>query len=235
MKRIDALGWVCTIVVLLMGFGVLDAISGAVPDTGATRCYDANGSAFTCPSPGQPFYGQDANYTINQPSYTKLDSNGNPLSNYATSWAMVRDNVTGIIWEVKRYKDGNANYSDPHDADNNYTWYDPSDPIDEGTESDHDTKDFLDALNSARFGGYNDWRLPTIKELVYLVRYDIQIAGPTIDTRYFPNTVSAGYWSSTTHANFPNAAWLVYFDSGLGYVFYKEYGEYVRAVRGGQG
>ena len=39
-------------------------------------------------------------------SYTKLDSNGVPLANqnadYATTpWACVRDNVTGLIWEVK--------------------------------------------------------------------------------------------------------------------------------------
>ena len=39
-------------------------------------------------------------------SYTKLDSNGKPLPDqtvdYATTpWACVKDNVTGLIWEVK--------------------------------------------------------------------------------------------------------------------------------------
>ncbi len=53
------------------------------------------------PLPGQALYGQDANYSINPMSYTKLDGSGNNLLDSATSWAMVRDNVTGLIWEVK--------------------------------------------------------------------------------------------------------------------------------------
>jgi hypothetical protein len=30
-----------------------------VPDTGQTTCYDAAGTVLDCPSPGEPFYGQD--------------------------------------------------------------------------------------------------------------------------------------------------------------------------------
>jgi hypothetical protein len=37
---------------------------------------------------------------------------------------MVKDNVTGLIWEMKTSKDAVKNYTDPHDADNTYTWYD---------------------------------------------------------------------------------------------------------------
>jgi hypothetical protein len=153
---------------MMFAFGLVFAAS--VPDTGVTKCYDDAGNVITCPGPGQRFYGQDGNYSINPPSYTKLDSNGNALAVSASSWAMVRDNVTGLIWEVKKNKDGANDYDNPHDADNTYTWYDPSDPY-PGTPSDHDTDDFLDALNAARFGGFNDWRLPTIKELAYLGVY----------------------------------------------------------------
>lgn len=46
-------------------------------------------------------------------SYTKLDGSGNALPVSATSWVMVRDNVTGLIWEVKNSKDGKTNYSNP--------------------------------------------------------------------------------------------------------------------------
>jgi surface antigen len=207
--------------------------SFGIPDTGQANCYDDVGNVITCPSPGQRFYGQDANYTINPPSYTKLDSKGNALSDSAPSWAMVRDNVTGLVWEVKTNKDGKVNYNDPHDADNTYTWYDPSDPY-PGSQSQHDTKDFLDALNAARFGGYSDWRLPTIKELAYLVRWDIPYPGPTIDTRYFPNTDDY-YWSSTTYPYYPNHAWIVKFNYGRDDIEYKTGGYCVRAVRGGQG
>jgi len=46
-----------------------------IPDTGQTKCYD-NEKEIPCPKEGEPFYGQDANYTINPMSYTKLDASG---------------------------------------------------------------------------------------------------------------------------------------------------------------
>lgn len=47
------------------------AWAAPVPDTGQTKCYN-NGVEITCPSPGQAFYGQDANYSINPLSYTNI-------------------------------------------------------------------------------------------------------------------------------------------------------------------
>ena len=137
-----------------------------IPDTGQTKCYDDT-VEITCPLLGESFCGQDGSYTINPPSYTKLDSSGNDLPGTATEWVMVRDNATGLIWEVKRNKDGVKDYNDPHDADNTYTWYDP-DPAtnggDPGTSGDGtDTEDFVAALNAVSFGGHSDWRLPTIR------------------------------------------------------------------------
>ena len=162
-------------------------------------------------------------------SYTKLDGSGNVLSDSATSWVMVKDNVTGLIWENKT-DDGTI-----HDKNKTYTWYDPTDPY-PGTPGDGtDTKDFLDALNSARFGGYSDWRLPTIRELTSIVNHGIPYPGPTIDTGYFPNTVSSFYWSSTTYASYTYNAWGVDFYYGNdGNYSKKNNSYYVRAVRGGQ-
>ncbi len=84
-----------------------------VPDTGQTLCYDTPGNIITCPSPGQALYGQDGNYSINPMSFTKLDAHGNDLPDSATTWYMVRDNVTRLIWEMKNNKDGKADYSNP--------------------------------------------------------------------------------------------------------------------------
>jgi hypothetical protein len=120
----------------------------------------------TCPSPGQDFYGQDGNYTCNPHSYTSL-----------AGGIMVQDNVTGLIWENKT-DDGGI-----HDKDNTYNWQDAQDV-------------FIATLNSQNFGGYSDWRLPTVKELSFLVDRDRD--DPSINTTYFPNTVASGYWSSTT-------------------------------------
>jgi hypothetical protein len=171
-------------------------------------------------------------------SFTKLDGSGNALPDSATSWVMVKDNVTGLIWEMKTNKDGKKDYSNPHDADNTYTWYD-SNPATNGGNAGTpgngtDTEDFIKALNDAHYGGYNDWRMPTIKELAYIVDHSIPYPGPTINTSYFPNTAASWYWSSTTYADYTHDAWYVYFNYGYDHYTNKNYDGYVRAVRGGQ-
>ncbi len=231
MKR-KGLMWI--FVCFALQFFAAYAIATPVPDTGLTTCYDVAGNVITCASPGQPLYGQDANYSINLMSYTKLDGSGNVLPDTATSWSMVKDNVTGLTWEMKTNKDGTQDYSNPHDADNIYTWYDPTDPNPGTPGNGTDTKDFIDALNSVQFGGFSDWRLPTIKELAYIVKYSISLPGPTIDTGYFPNTQTSFYWSSTTYAVNTYSAWGVYFDDGRDSNNFKYNNIFARAVRGGQ-
>ena len=229
--------WVSTFSFVILMVTVL-AWSAPVPDTGQTKCYDDYGNVITCPSPGQPFYGQDANYSINPISYTKLDGNGNSLPDSAMSWVMVRDNVTGLIWEMKTNKDGKTDYNNSHDADNTYTCYDsnPATSVGYATTSGDstDVKDFVKALNDAHYGGYGDWRLPTIKELTNIVNFSISYPGPTIDTRFFPNTHASFYWSSTTYAFYTNYAWGMDFDDGGDYSTNKYSRYYVRAVCGGQ-
>jgi hypothetical protein len=94
-----------------------------VPDSGQTVCSDNNGTQITCTAPGAAYYGQDGSYRINEMSFTKLDEFGNDLPVDAPNWVMVRDNVTGLIWEIKQAYDGVADYDNPNDTDNTYTWY----------------------------------------------------------------------------------------------------------------
>jgi hypothetical protein len=209
------------------------SLSGILPDTGQTRCYD-NSREITCPESGD-FYGQDAQYPCNTQSYTKLDEFGNPLPDDAPwPWAMVRDNVTGLIWEVKDSQDGIQDYSNPNDADNTYTWYDSNSLTnggEPGTPGDGtDTEDFINALNDSTFGGYHDWRLPSIKELSSIQNFDADL--PSIDTGYFPNTVTSYYWSSTTYANIAVTAWWGGFYYAIVLNSSKESTYNVRAVRG---
>ena len=185
------------------------ALASPVPETGQTTCYDDVGNVINpCPLRNQPFYGQDANYSNNPMSYTKLDVNGDvPSKNSTQPWVMVRDNVTGLIWELKTNMDGHPDYSNPHDADNLYVWYNSNPNTNggyAGTPGDgittFDTEEFIKALNDTDFGGYSDWRLPTIKELDSIVNYNIPNPGPTINTAFFPSTQSYYYWSSTNYA-----------------------------------
>lgn len=190
-----------------------------------------------CPAPGEPYYGQDGNYLINPPSFTKLDAQGNDLPDSADTWVMVRDNVTGLIWEVKQAKDNVKDYSNPHDVDNTYTWYDSNPETNGGKagtpdEYDRDTEGFVNALNEANFGGHSDWRLPTTKELRSIVNYGR--CNPSIDMTYFPNTQSVYYWSSTTYVNRSEFAWLVGFSNGFVTSNGKSNTYHVRAVRAGQ-
>lgn len=179
-----------------------------------------------------PDTGQDGEYSINPMSYTKLDAAGNDLPDSIGSWAMVRDNVTGLIWEMKENKDGVQDYSNPSDADNTYTWYD-SDPETNGGDAGTDTEDFLKALWAKT--GYSDWRLPTKEELRSIVDYSIPSPGPVVNMGYFLNMVSYHYWSSTAYANNTDLAWGVDFYGGGDYHGNKSGSRYVRAVRSGQG
>lgn len=58
----------------------------SLPDTGQTESYTDT-------------FGEDSDYTINPQSYTKLDDTGTALNDNAASWAIVKDNVTGLIWQ----------------------------------------------------------------------------------------------------------------------------------------
>ncbi|SLM32560.1 exported hypothetical protein [Desulfamplus magnetovallimortis] len=175
-------------------------------------------------------FGEDSDYSINPRSYTKLDADGNPLNDAASSWAMVRDNVTGLIWEVKT-EDGTV-----HDRGNKYSWYDENPETNGGNAGTPgegtDTQDYISALNAENFGGYSDWRLPTLHELTSLT--DKGRNDPAVNTDYFPGTQSYWYWSSTTNAFSLNGedAICVYFSAAYGNNIEKSNsGIFVRAVR----
>ncbi|MFP4446127.1 MAG: DUF1566 domain-containing protein [Desulfosudaceae bacterium] len=124
----------------------------------------------------------------------------------------VTDHDTGLMWA--KYT---ADTDDDGDVDSNdqVNW-----------------QDALDWCENLSLAGYDDWRLPTKKELRSIVDYDT--SEPAIDTTYFPNTMSWIYWTSTTDAYNRDNAWLVYFSVGYDGNNLKSNTYYVRAVRGGQ-
>ncbi|WP_434036187.1 DUF1566 domain-containing protein [Formosa sp. 4Alg 33] len=67
-------------------YSAVGQITYPIVDTGVTEFY-SNNNVISAPQSGDEFYGQDANYPENQPSYT---DNGD---------GTITDNVTGLMWE----------------------------------------------------------------------------------------------------------------------------------------
>jgi hypothetical protein len=114
--------------------GICAAQTYVVVDTGQSNCYD-NRSVIAPPKPGQPFYGQDAQLQARPPSYT-LSADG----------LTVHDNNTDLTWQRSPDTDG----------DGLLTWRDKLTLA--------QAQALPPKLNAAKFGGFNDWRLPSIKE-----------------------------------------------------------------------
>ena len=241
---------------------------GPLNDTGITGSGNATlGNAFTC-NPAHPagqdcHHGRDARAVAGTLTkvgggdagfdFTKIANNGSELPVWAArgrgpldmpdDWACTRDNVTGLVWEVK------VNYG-PHlrQPGHTYSWYDPNSPdgnpgYQNGgscTGSACDTTGFVRAVNAQGLCGYSDWRMPTWQELQGLVHYDKVVH--LIDIAYFPDTLAGLYWSGSPYAFDSNFAWGVNFNDGV--VFNYDRSKLprveqrnllrVRLVRGGQ-
>ena len=166
-------------------------ISYPIVDTGQEKCYD-NRSDIKEPQKGTNWYGQDAQINGNQPDYQISEDE-----------LTVYDKVTGLTWTKSPdwNNDGRINEEDK--------FLFP------------DFLKYTDKLNDENYGGYNDWRTPTIKELYSLIDFrgtdpvrfydDSPSLIPFINTNYFDfgfgdinagrRIIDAQYWSGTEYVS----------------------------------
>lgn len=117
------------------------------------------------------------------------------------------------------------------DNDTGLIWMQASADTDsDGTPDEMNWESALSYCANLSFAGADDWRLPNNKELQSIVDYGEY--NPSINTTFFPDTISAYYWSSTSYLDNFDEAWAVYFYYGYVYGKPKTFNYYVRAVRG---
>lgn len=121
----------CILIISLTSLSLAQSpekVKTPIVDTGQDAFYDTN-KEIPYPKPGSAFYGQDAQYAGNQPSYR---DNGD---------GTVTDLVTGLMWS-------------------------------KAVDSDKLTLEEAEAAaEEITLGGYNDWRVPNIKELYSLIDF----------------------------------------------------------------
>ena len=171
-----------------------NVVATMIVDTMQTNCYNTNG-VIPAPSPGQPYYGQDAQLFGNQSSYM-LSADGKT----------VYDNNTGLTW----MRGPNTTLITPLMADK-MTY--PA------------ALNWPATVNATNYGGFSDWRLPTLKELYSLFNCngtdpatytgtDTSVLTPFIDTNYFnfgwgqvslgERLIDSQYATSTTFIDNPS-------------------------------
>lgn len=237
---------------LVFAFATFAAIAQPpLNDTGIVTCYSATAATGTVsaanPDPETAgFNAQDCTRgasaadamgqmlkigasTVKGRDYTKIANDGSELPASASlganpsDWACTRDNVTGLLWEIKTADAGLRG------KDNRYTWYNPDDSVNGGTAGQDsnvancndgdtttncDTLDYTGLVNASNLCGASTWRLPTTRELQSLLNYAATTA-PFLDTTWFPNTSASAYWTAVTYVSGGSSeAWVIYFDNG---------------------
>jgi fibronectin type 3 domain-containing protein len=155
--------------------------------------------------------------------FTKLSSAGTVLAiqdqrwsstgseSAGTQWSCVLDNVTSLVWEVKTDVGISSHTANIHHKDNDYRWGGKT-AIGRGHKDredryNDDWNTLVDGSNAEKLCGFNNWRVPTLSELLSIVDFykaKESVRVFDIDLAYFPNTSALHgngyYWSASPYA-----------------------------------
>jgi hypothetical protein len=189
-----------------------------LPDTNQRTCFNDT-SVVACPTEGEDFYGQDAQFgwdlehPVGQRYARDLSVPGEPV---------VMDNVAGLVWQGCSYGLG-------------------GDGCTSGSAVMSDWIAQVANCDALDWGGHDDWRLPDPYELSTLLNRGKNLS-PHIDEAAFPATANAPYlyhyWTSATATSDTGSFSAVVVDFGsivsVGvYQQPKSSHMYARCVRGG--
>ena len=139
-----------------------------------------------------------------QHRFIKLDASGAAIPVDSKDHAAVSEPARRLIWTAADAIDEDVTFAEAETA--------------------------VAALNTSRFCGFDDWRLPTVEELFGLA--DRTRYSPDIDTDFFPTCASDWYWASTEYKPSPaDYAWIVGFYYGIANYDSRSNLNRVRAVR----
>jgi hypothetical protein len=156
-----------------------------LPSTGQTKCYDS------APLSGDEIDCASTDFPGQDGSYQSgCPNEGRFVDN---GDGTVTDTCTGLMWQ-KDTADVNGDGQVLDDGSDHANWCDA-----------------LAYCENLSFAGHVDWRLPNVRELQSIVDYGR--FNPSIGPVF--GAFSFSYWSSTSFASFPRAAWLVSFDGGF--------------------
>lgn len=188
---------------------------GLLHDTGVTECYDGS-AVIDCGSDTFPMQdGDTGRDTVEQDKggagqrhfdFTKLDKNGDEIKNTDQVVSCVRDNFTGLVWEVKE-PSSVPRFGSLRSVDNYYSFDAELAPLASCPDDDNCGVDnYITAVNELPYCGGANWRLPTFMELHNIMDYFDVDDSSLLDREFFPYTPDTAelghkyYWVSEENA-----------------------------------
>lgn len=232
---------------------------GYLNDSGQVTCYSAS-AAVACTDTAE-FSGQDAQTGRDGVAsrlkktgqgdagfdFTKLNEFADELPNTATAFSCVRDNVTGLIWEIKELPQGTIPNVSTRAAHNQYTWgFDGQTGSVFGSAqstcsstNNCSLQAYVQAVNAVNYCGGSNWRVPSYTELMGLLDFEKAPSGLLLPPLYFPNVPAKSlnghlyFWTYQTSADGTSLsqAFVIDLESGNDLAYPKSNVAYVILVR----